>query len=106
MQLLRVFLDRLTGSHRVRARDVVGNMIVGNVSGVVIQQVGPGSPPEQPSLPWRDLQFVTANAREVDIFSLLTWRSRLVERLVGRDADRESLLSWAREDDRQLPSAC
>jgi hypothetical protein len=102
MHLMRALIDRLTGRQRVRTRDVVGNMIVGNVSGIVIQQAGPGPPSEEPNLPWRNLGNVTGNASEFDIFSLLTWRSRLVEKLIGRDVDRESLLRWARDTQRPV----
>lgn len=95
MHMIRALLDRLSGGHRVHARDVAGNMVVGDVSGIIIQQAGSGPLPEPPSLPWRDLQVMEGNAGEVDVFRLLTWRSRLVETLIGRDTDRKVLLDWA-----------
>ncbi|HEY0420302.1 MAG TPA: hypothetical protein VGC80_12365, partial [Acetobacteraceae bacterium] len=50
--------------------------------------------PEPPTLPWRDLP--AAEPGELNLFNLLTWRTRLVETIIGRDADRANLLAWAR----------
>ncbi len=95
-------LAKFWGSNRFSARDVVGAAIIGDVSGIVIQNIGTGPPPEQPSLPWRDLPTPSGPPGELEIFNLLTWRSRLVETLVGRDADRDRLLAWARDDPRRI----
>lgn len=85
-------------ANRLRSRDIVGNAVIGDVHGLVIQQIGSGPPPAPPSLPWRDLPAATGNPGEIEIFNLLTWRTRLCETLIGRDADRDSLLGWARSD--------
>jgi hypothetical protein len=86
----------LFGGNRMRSRDIVGNAIVGDVHGLVIQQIGSGPLPERPSLPWRNLPAPTGSQTEIEVFNLLTWRTRLCETLIGRDADRASLLAWAR----------
>src|SRR3712207_446349 len=98
MPLVRALLGGLLPGHRARTRDVGGsNMIVGNVSGIVIQQVGSGPLPQPPTLLWRELRLAGGNAGRPDVFNLLTWRLRLVDTLVGRDADRKVLLDWARD---------
>lgn len=40
--------------------------------------------------------------QSLDIFNLFSWRSRLAPTLVGRDADRERLLAWAKDDSKRL----
>jgi hypothetical protein len=91
-------LRNLFRTNRLRSRDIVGNAIVGDVHGLVIQQIGAGPPPEPPSLPWRDLPAATGSPGEIEIFNLLTWRTRLCDTLIGRDGDRDSLLAWAQGD--------
>jgi Tetratricopeptide repeat len=84
----------------LRARDIVGNAIVGDVNGLVIQQIGAGPLPEPPAIPWRDLPASIGTHDEIEIFNLLTWRTRLSQTLIGRDADRDNLLAWAGSDRR------
>ncbi len=86
---------KLFSPNRLRSRDIVGNAIIGDIHGLVIQQVGAGPPPEPPTLPWRDLPEPMGTPGEIEIFNLLTWRTRLCDTLFGRDADRDSLLAWA-----------
>jgi Tetratricopeptide repeat len=88
------FTKRWSGN-RFSGRDVAGIAVIGDVSGIVVQNIGTGPPPEQPSLPWRDLSTVSSPPGELAIFNLLTWRSRLAETLVGREADRAELIAWA-----------
>ena len=73
------------------ADTVAGNVCLGDVSGTLIQNFNQGTPPAEPSLPWRDLPA------EPDVFRLLSWRTRLVRPLIGRDAERAALLDWARK---------
>jgi tetratricopeptide (TPR) repeat protein len=89
------WFTKLWSSNRFSGRDVAGIAVIGDVSGIVIQNIGTGPPPEQPSVPWRDLSTVSKPLGELAIFNLLTWRSRLAETLVGRDADRAELIAWA-----------
>jgi hypothetical protein len=91
------WLARLWGGNRFSGRDVTGIAVVGDVSGIVIQNLGTDPPPELPSLPWRDMPVGSGPLGELGIFNLLTWRSRLAETMVGRDADRERLIAWARD---------
>jgi hypothetical protein len=96
------WLSRLWSGNFFSGRDVSGIAVVGDVSGIVIQNIGTGPPPELPSLPWRDIAIDSAPQGELAIFNLLTWRSRLAERLVGRDRDRDNLVAWARDDPRPI----
>src|SRR5580658_2878379 len=84
------WLAKLFSGNRVASGDILGAAVInGDVSGIVIQQIGSSRPPPPvPSLPWRDLQPVLGRAGEPEIFNLLTWRTRLVRTLIGRDADR------------------
>ena len=91
-------IGTLFSANRVRSRDILGNAIIGDVHGLVIQQIGSGPPAEPPSVPWRDLPAATGNPGDVDIFNLLTWRTRLCGQLIGRNAERDSLLAWAGSD--------
>ena len=75
-------LTRIFGSNRLRARDLDGNVIVGDVHGIVIQATVTGSPPAPLTIPWRDPTF---GSDAFGIFNLLTWRSRLAATLVGLD---------------------
>ena len=77
------------------ADTVAGNVCLGDVSGTLIQNFNQGTPPAEPSLPWRDLPA------EPDVFRLLSWRTRLVRRLIGRDTERAALLDWARQASNQ-----
>ena len=77
------------------AGTVAGNVCLGDVSGTLIQNFNQGTPPAEPSLPWRDLPA------QPDVFRLLSWRTRLVRRLIGRDAERAELLGWARQASNQ-----
>jgi len=95
------WLFRFFNSSAVRARDVVGAVVInGNVSdsSIVIQHSDAGPLPEMPILPWYDLRAVSGSPQELEIFNLLTWRSRLVDKLIGRDVDQEKLIAWARDD--------
>jgi tetratricopeptide (TPR) repeat protein len=89
------WFTKVWSGNRFSGRDVAGIAVIGDVSGIVIQNIGHGPRPEQPSLPWRDLSPVGNPLGELAIFNLLTWRSRLAETLVGRDADRAGLIAWA-----------
>lgn len=73
---------------QVDAENVIGNFVGGDVYGTLIQQFHQGAPPNEPSLPWRELPA------EFDPFRFLSWRTRLA-RLVGRDASLGSLEQWA-----------
>lgn len=95
-------LTTLGGSNRFSGRDVAGIVVVGDVSGIVIQNTGTGPPPDPLSVPWRDLPTASGPLGELGIFNLLTWRSRLADTLVGRDADRDRLIAWARSDPRPI----
>jgi hypothetical protein len=95
-------LTTLRGSNRFSGRDVAGIAVVGDVSGIVIQNIGTGPPPDPLSVPWRDLPTASGPLGELGIFNLLTWRSRLADTLVGRDADRDTLIAWARSDPRPI----
>src|SRR3954452_19286692 len=91
------------GGNRLNAREIQGIAILGDNSGLIIQHIGAAPPPDPPSLPWRDLPWQDLPAAigtpgEIDIFNLLTWRTRLCQPLIGRDADSDNLLAWARSD--------
>jgi tetratricopeptide (TPR) repeat protein len=79
--------------NRLRARDIVGNVIVGGNSGIVYQVSGAGPPPPPPTVPWAEALPETGSPFE--IFNLLSWKSRLVKELHGREAEKHSLLEWA-----------
>src|SRR5580658_7260228 len=98
------WLAKLFSGNRVASGDILGAAVInGDVSGIVIQQIGSSRPPPPvPSLPWRDLQPVLGRAGEPEIFNLLTWRTRLVRTLIGRDADRDRLVAWACDDPRPI----
>jgi hypothetical protein len=96
------WLSRIWGNNRFSGRDVVGNAVIGDVSGILIQNIGAGSPAALPSLPWRDLSLADGPLGELDIFNLLSWRSRLTRTLVGRDADHDRLIAWACDDRRPI----
>jgi tetratricopeptide (TPR) repeat protein len=90
---------KLFGSNRAATRDIGGNVIVGDVSGIVIQAIVNGQPAAPLSLPWREL----AGGRDrLGIFNLFTWRSRLSPTLIGRENDSKQLLAWARDDQRPM----
>lgn len=73
------------------ATNVVGNIVLGDVHGNLVQQFFQGAPPDEPTLPWRDLPT------EFDPFRFLSWGTRLVP-LVGRDGTLNSLQQWAERD--------
>ncbi len=79
---------------RLRARDIVGNVIVGGNSGIVYQVFGAGPPPAPPTIPWTEA--LPEAGSPFEIFNLLSWKSRLVTELHGREAEKRSLLEWAR----------
>ena len=89
----------LIGANRATVRDVLGNAVIGDVSGILIQTTITGPSPEPLSLPWRD---PVPGTGILEIFNLLTWRSRLSETLVGRDDPSGRLLAWAKEDPRPI----
>lgn len=72
----------------IDAENVIGNFVGGDVHGTLIQQFIQGAPPNEPSLPWRELPT------EFDPFRFLSWRTRLAP-IVGRDAALDSLAEWA-----------
>ena len=78
---------------------MLGNAVIGDVSGILIQTLVTGPPPEPLSLPWRD---PVPGTGVLETFNLLTWRSRLAETLVGRDDTSGRLLAWARDDPRPI----
>jgi hypothetical protein len=84
------------GGNRLKSRDIQGIAVLGDNSGLIVQHIGSATPPDPPGLPWRDLPAPGGTPGEIDIFNLLTWRTRLCRTLIGRDADRDSLLAWAR----------
>jgi hypothetical protein len=83
---------RLFGPRGIDADQVVGNVVLGEVSGTLIQDFHAGAPSKEPVLPWRPLPD------DRDIFKLLHWRFRLAPDLIGRGAEREHLLAWAKGD--------
>jgi tetratricopeptide (TPR) repeat protein len=87
------WLHRLFGGKGwLKARDIIGCVFVGGNSGIVYQIYNGGEPPEPPSLPWeQDLP----SQGSFEIFNLLRWTSRLSPELIGRDRDKQDLLSWA-----------
>jgi hypothetical protein len=86
------FLER----RKVDAEGIVGNAVIGDVSGTLIQNFQQGALPSLPSLVWTSLP------KDEDVFRLLDWRTRLAP-LVGRDDTRDELLSWARTEHQGLP---
>ncbi len=80
-------------------RDNFGNVIVGDVNGIVVQIGSLQTSLEPVTLPWR---HVAAGSSSLDIFNLLTWRSRLSGSLLGRDDALADLLAWARNDNRSI----
>jgi len=90
------------GGNRVSSRDVSGIAIGGDVSGQVIQYIGGAAIPNEPRLPWDEIPTTARPDGNLAIFALLTWRARLTRELVGRDADRDKLLAWARDDPRPI----
>jgi hypothetical protein len=93
------YILKLFSGNRAATRDISGNVIVGDVSGIVIQTIGTGQPAAPLSLPWRDL---AGGPDRLGIFNLLTWRSRLSPTLIGREDDSKQLLDWARDDRRPI----
>src|ERR1700761_4727684 len=90
---------RLFSSNRATTRDVLGNVVIGDVNGILIQAVNSGPPPEPLYLPWHD---PVAGTEFLDVFNLLSWRCRLAPVLVGRDEAFDGLLDWARNDQRAV----
>jgi phosphoribosyl-ATP pyrophosphohydrolase len=90
-------LSRWFSINSAKTRDVSGNIVVGDVNGILLQNIGP--PPAPLSLPWRDL---ASGPGDLGIFNLLTWRSRIAKTLVGRDDAFRLLLDWAQDDPRPI----
>jgi len=77
---------------KIDARDVAGNMALGDIYGTLIQNFNSGSQaPAEPVLNWHSLPDDPE-----EVFTLLSWRVRLTNRLFGRDSERKTLLDWAR----------
>jgi hypothetical protein len=76
------------------ARDIVGSVIVGGNSGIIYQITGAGPVPVPPTVPWAEA--LPEAGAPLEIFNLLSWKSRLCLGLVGREVERASLLEWAR----------
>jgi tetratricopeptide (TPR) repeat protein len=74
----------------VDARNIVGNIVFGDVNGSLVQLFLQGAPPAEPALPWRQLPA------DFDPFRFLSWRTRLVP-LIGREAALTSLAEWAEQ---------
>lgn len=76
----------------IDAKNIVGNAVFGDVHGNLTQQFfESNAPPNEPTLPWRSLPT------EFDAFRFLSWRTRLVLPLVGREFELKSLTAWAEE---------
>lgn len=85
-------------SRLFKARNIYGAAIInGDVSGIVIQNIGKGLSPVELIIPWTELHSETASP-----FNLLSWKTRLVENLIGRTADRGALMAWACDDSRDI----
>jgi hypothetical protein len=78
----------LLGRRAIDADRVVGNAVLGDVSGTLIQNFHAGAPSQEPILPWRPLPD------DRDIFKLLHWRFRLGPELIGRGTEQAQLLAW------------
>jgi tetratricopeptide (TPR) repeat protein len=74
----------------IDAKNIVGNIVFGDVSGSLVQLFFQGAPPAEPALPWRQLPA------DFDPFRFLSWRMRLVP-LIGREAALTSLAEWAEQ---------
>jgi len=74
----------------IDAKNIVGNIVFGDVSGSLVQLFFQGAPPAEPALPWRQLPT------DFDPFRFLSWRTRLVP-LIGREAALTSLVDWAEQ---------
>lgn len=79
---------KLLGRREVDLPQIVGNLVVGDVYGTLVQNFYAGAPPETPALPWRDLP------QDRDLFRFLSWRTRLAP-MHGRQRERDSLIEWA-----------
>ena len=90
--------DLFSGGKNIVVRGNTGNVVIGNVTGILIQTTTLESPVEPLSLPWREISV----GENLSFFNLLTWRSRLAPALVGRDEDRSGLLAWALDDQRPI----
>jgi hypothetical protein len=80
-----------TGGNRLNSLDISGIVVLGDNNGPIIQQLGSGPIPESPSVPWDD----DLPPAPDQVLAMLNWRARLCP-MIGRDADKASLLSWAR----------
>ena len=86
-----------------RSRDVVRSIIInGDNSGTVTLQIGGTARPPELSLQWTPLQKNISGLDSSNIFDLLSWRSRLIERMIGRDLDYAQLIAWACEAPNQI----
>src|SRR5688500_17411185 len=83
---------RLRGRRDIDADQVIGNLVLGDVPGTLIQNFRTGETSQEPVLPWRPLPA------DRDIFKLLNWRFRLAPDVIGRGAERAQLLNWAKGD--------
>ncbi|WP_428489636.1 hypothetical protein [Rhodopila sp.] len=89
---------RIFNNSRVTIGDIFGNVIIGNVGGNVSQNAMLEPEIQILDPPWRDV----SSRPEASPFNLLSWRSRLASRLIGREADIANLLAWARDDPRLI----
>ncbi len=85
-------------SNRLRARDLVGNVVVGGNTGIIYQISGDGPPPAPPTLHWAEA--LPPPGSPFELFNLLSWKFRLARDLLGRDAEKRELLDWARNGPR------
>jgi hypothetical protein len=83
----------LLDSNRLKADEIVGNTIVGDVNGISYQIYNGGPAPDPPQVTWDELPSLGA---PFEYMNLLSWRCRLAPELIGRNAEAEELATWAR----------
>jgi hypothetical protein len=83
---------RLFRANRAGIRDVHGsNLQVGDN----YIRIDGAAATETLYLPWDDLPAVAGSLNDFDIFKLLSWRTRICDKLVGREAEHNDLVAWA-----------
>jgi hypothetical protein len=86
-----------------RARDIRNAAVFnGDNLGTINTIIGDAPRAPDLRLQWMPLPADLSGSASSNVFTLLCWQSRLVEKMVGRDGDFAALTAWARDDARPV----